>query len=134
MGISERLEHLRESLANHVPHPTGYTPTLKDSYTLIVKTDLELIYNACNMRSSRSPNLTWLEDWKEHGWWKPSNRPVKNADMWKVLEELLGLVKEQLGYINVKIEWAGGHADDYYGNMKAYQSAREGAFERQTVG
>ena len=54
-------------------------------------------------------NNSWVENWKKNGWKSASKEPVKNVDLWKELEELMGIHKVE--YIKVK-----GHADNEYNN------------------
>lgn len=57
----------------------------------------------------------WLENWKENNWMRPESRyskgggPVKNADLWKKLDELVSKHK-------VHFHWVKGHAENKYNN------------------
>ncbi|MDI5985304.1 ribonuclease HI [Halomonas sp. M4R5S39] len=44
----------------------------------------------------------WLHGWKRKGWKTASKKPVKNADLWKRLDELLGIH-------SVRFHWVRGH-------------------------
>lgn len=48
---------------------------------------------------------TWMHDWKRRGWRTADNKPVKNDDLWRALDEAAS--RHQ-----VKWHWVRGHADD----------------------
>jgi ribonuclease HI len=61
----------------------------------------------------------WIHAWKKNGWRTADKKPVKNADLWKRLDELAALhVIEWL--------WVKGHADNI-GNVRADELANLGA-------
>jgi ribonuclease HI len=45
----------------------------------------------------------WLPDWKRRGWRTADKKPVKNADLWRELEQLAAIH-------HVKWHWVRGHA------------------------
>lgn len=45
----------------------------------------------------------WIQNWKKNGWKNAAKKPVKNADLWKRLDEL---VKQH----NVDWQWVKGHS------------------------
>lgn len=45
----------------------------------------------------------WIHDWKRRGWRTAARAPVKNADLWRVLDEVAG------GH-EVEWHWVKGHA------------------------
>lgn len=45
----------------------------------------------------------WIHDWKRRGWRTAAKKPVKNADLWRRLDELAG------GH-SVEWHWVKGHA------------------------
>lgn len=45
----------------------------------------------------------WIEGWKARGWRKADKSPVKNADLWKLLDE-------QASRHQVKWHWVKGHS------------------------
>ncbi len=63
----------------------------------------------------------WLEGWKKRGWKTASKEPVKNADLWQELDELLP--KHQISW-----HWVRGHNGDP-GNELADQLANRGVEE-----
>jgi ribonuclease HI len=48
---------------------------------------------------------SWLHNWKRRGWQTADNKPVKNEDLWRLLDE--ASARHQ-----VKWHWVRGHADD----------------------
>jgi ribonuclease HI len=47
----------------------------------------------------------WIHRWKQNGWLTSAKKPVKNADLWRALDELNATVAPQW-------EWVRGHAGD----------------------
>jgi len=45
----------------------------------------------------------WLPGWKSRGWRKSDKKPVENADLWQVIDTLLG-------QFNVTAHWVKGHS------------------------
>lgn len=60
----------------------------------------------------------WLDNWKRRGWRTADKKPVKNADLWQVLDELTH--EHELTW-----QWVRGHAGDP-GNEKADALANQG--------
>ena len=60
----------------------------------------------------------WLEGWKRRGWLTAARKPVKNADLWRTLDELVGRHR-------VSWHWVRGHAGDP-GNERADALANRG--------
>lgn len=61
---------------------------------------------------------TWIHNWKRNGWKTAAKKPVKNADLWKLLDEA---VKRH----TIEWHWLKGHAGDEM-NERADQLANEG--------
>lgn len=61
----------------------------------------------------------WIENWKKRNWQTAAKKPVKNADLWKQLDE-------QVGRHNIDWVWVKGHAGNA-GNELADQLANRGA-------
>ncbi len=59
----------------------------------------------------------WIWGWKRNGWVTKAKQPVKNADLWRVLETLLGPHK-------ITWRWLKGHAG-HAGNERCDELARE---------
>jgi len=60
----------------------------------------------------------WVEGWKKRGWRTASRQPVKNVDLWRLLEK-------ELGRHEVNWHWVKGHSG-VPGNEKADELARRG--------
>ncbi len=60
----------------------------------------------------------WIHNWKQNGWRTASRKPVKNEDLWRQLDALLG--EHEIEWL-----WVKGHAGDA-GNEQADALAREG--------
>ena len=67
---------------------------LKEPCEVDVTTDSEYV---------RQGITQWIVRWKRRHWWK-KNRPVRNADLWIELDELVGI--HETNWI-----WTKGHAD-----------------------
>lgn len=61
----------------------------------------------------------WLKDWKKRGWKTANKKPVKNADLWQLLEQ--EAIRHQVTW-----EWVRGH-QGHPGNELADQLAGEAA-------
>ena len=61
---------------------------------------------------------TWIHNWKKNGWRTADKKPVKNAELWKRLDELRSLHK-------VTWHWVKGHAGPEM-NERADELARKG--------
>ncbi|GEO13055.1 ribonuclease HI [Microvirga aerophila] len=48
---------------------------------------------------------SWMSNWKRRGWRTADNKPVKNEDLWRELDEAASRHK-------VSWHWVKGHADD----------------------
>jgi len=60
----------------------------------------------------------WIHYWKKHGWKTAGRKPVKNADLWRSLDELA--VQHDIEWV-----WVRGHADNE-GNVRADELANLG--------
>lgn len=60
----------------------------------------------------------WIKGWKRNGWKTRSGSPVKNADLWRRLDDLSQR-------FDIEWRWVKGHAGDP-GNERADALAREG--------
>jgi ribonuclease HI len=63
----------------------------------------------------------WLPNWKKRGWKTASKQPVKNADLWRELDE-------QVNRHNVTWQWVRGHTG-HPGNERADLLANRGVEE-----
>jgi len=62
----------------------------------------------------------WIHGWKAKGWRTASKQPVKNADLWKQLDELVQNTEHELSW-----HWVKGHAG-HVGNERADELANRG--------
>ena len=60
----------------------------------------------------------WMAGWKRNGWRTAAKKPVKNRDLWEVLDE-------ELSSHTVDWEWVKGHAG-HPGNERADELANAG--------
>lgn len=60
----------------------------------------------------------WIHNWKRRGWRTADNKPVKNEDLWRQLDELAASH-------DIKWIWVKGHAG-HAGNERADQLANLG--------
>ncbi|MDQ2962870.1 MAG: ribonuclease HI [Pseudomonadota bacterium] len=69
---------------------------------------------------------TWINAWKRNGWKTSDRKPVKNADLWFELDEM---VREH----EITWHWVKGHADTE-GNLRADALANRGVDAVRTAG
>jgi ribonuclease HI len=82
---------------------------LEGSYQVEVYTDSQYVQKGIS---------EWLPDWKRRGWRTADKKPVKNADLWRELEQLAGVHR-------VKWHWVRGHAG-HAENERADELANRG--------
>lgn len=73
----------------------------------------------------RSGITDWIHNWKKRGWKTAGKKPVKNADLWKLLDEVRN------GH-SVSWHWVKGHAGDP-GNERADELANQAIDELQAL-
>jgi ribonuclease HI len=61
---------------------------------------------------------SWIHGWKRNGWKTADRKPVKNAELWRELDELASRH-------DVRWHWVRGHAD-HPGNERADALANRG--------
>jgi len=86
--------------------------TLKRPSTLTLFTDSQYV---------RQGITEWIEGWKSRGWKTAAKKPVKNADLWRELDE-------EVSKHSIKWVWVKGHAGNE-GNELADQLANKGIDE-----
>ncbi len=69
---------------------------------------------------------SWIHRWKRNGWTTASRQPVKNADLWRVLDSLI--TRHEVDW-----RWIKGHAG-HAGNECADQLARKGMQQHAASG
>src|SRR5699024_366856 len=82
---------------------------LKAPCKVTIHTDSQYVRNAMTK---------WLPDWKRRGWRTAARKPVKNADLWQLLDDLVARHE-------VSWKWVRGHAGDP-GNEHADALANRG--------
>jgi len=65
--------------------------------------------------------LKWLDNWKKRGWKTSNKKPVKNIDLWKLLDK-------EVSKHQIKWQWIKGHAG-HPGNELADLLANKGIDE-----
>jgi ribonuclease HI len=86
---------------------------------------LEALKRPCRVRihtDSKYVQLgisNWINAWKKNGWRTSDKKPVKNADLWRSLDELAAVHE-------IEWLWVKGHADNV-GNVRADELANLGA-------
>ena len=79
---------------------------LKRACDVDLKTDSKYVMQGIN---------DWMSNWKSNGWKTAAKKPVKNADLWKLLDE-------QVKKHRIKWHWVKGHTG-IEGNEMADQQA-----------
>lgn len=64
----------------------------------------------------------WIDGWRRNGWVTSAKKPVKNADLWRALEN-------EVARHDVQWAWVKGHAGDE-GNERADALANRGVPQR----
>lgn len=82
---------------------------LKEECDIVLTTDSQYV---------RKGITEWLVGWKRNGWKTSAKKPVKNADLWKQLDE-------QNARHSIEWKWVKGHSG-HPGNELADQLANKG--------
>lgn len=82
---------------------------LKETCDIVLTTDSQYV---------RKGITEWLAGWKRNGWKTSAKKPVKNADLWKRLDE-------QNARHSIEWKWVKGHSG-HPGNELADQLANKG--------
>jgi ribonuclease HI len=69
----------------------------------------------------------WIHQWKRQGWRTSSKQPVKNVELWQMLDELVHGQGHRISW-----HWVKGHAGDP-GNERADALANRGAAENMSA-
>lgn len=70
--------------------------------------------------------MEWIANWKRRDWRTADKKPVKNADLWRLLDE-------QVGQHDLSWKWVKGHSGDP-GNERADELANMGAEQARSQG
>lgn len=89
---------------------------LKEPCEVVLTTDSQYV---------RQGITSWMANWKKNGWKTASKQPVKNADLWRALDE-------QNGRHKVSWAWVKGHAG-HRENEIADSLANQGIEQMQKV-
>ena len=81
----------------------------EDAHDIIVHTDSQYV---------RKGITEWMQNWKRNGWRTSARKPVKNADLWLLLDT-------EAQRHNVVWKWVKGHNGDP-GNERADELANRG--------
>ena len=85
---------------------------LKNGQRVVLHTDSKYVMDGVN---------EWLPNWKKRGWMTASKKPVKNKDLWQMLDEAVARHK-------IDWRWVRGH-DGNPGNEEADGLANRGIDE-----
>lgn len=95
--------------------------TLKNPGSMVeVVTDSTYVKNGCT---------SWLAKWKQNGWRTADRKPVANADLWQLLDQLLA-------EHTVHFKWVRGHSghpENERADALAQRAALGGRIERYGV-
>jgi len=104
------------------PHTTNNRMEL----TAVIRA-LEALKRRCRVRLHTDSQYvqqgisTWIHSWKKRGWRTADNKPVKNDDLWRRLDELA--TRHEIQWV-----WVRGHAGND-GNEHADALANRGVAE-----
>ena len=87
--------------------------TLKERCQVSVEIDSEYVKNGIT---------SWIHNWKRRGWITSAKKPVKNADLWKKLDQAVSCH-------DMKWKWVKGHAG-HADNNRCDELAREAALRQ----
>jgi ribonuclease HI len=85
---------------------------------------LEILRRSCQVQLHTDSKYVlqgiteWMDNWKKRGWKTAANQPVKNAELWRRLDE--AIQRHTIEWI-----WVKGHSGDA-GNEMADQLANQG--------
>ena len=82
----------------------------KNDEPITIITDSNYLKNGIN---------SWITNWKKNNWKTANKKPVKNQDLWLILDD-------QNSLKDIKWDWVKGHSTDKYNN-EADELAREAA-------
>jgi len=93
---------------------------------------LEALNRSCNIKLHTDSKYVlqgiteWMANWKKRGWKTAANKPVKNEDLWRRLDQAIQ------GHL-IEWIWVKGHAGDH-GNERADSLANRGIDEFNNAG
>lgn len=107
-------KHLKGAEEHTTNNRMELTAAIKALEALTRSCDVELYTDSQYVRQGMT---SWLAGWKKKGWKNSKKEPVKNADLWKELDE-------QTQRHNVSWHWVKGHSN-HPDNDKADALANE---------
>ncbi len=133
-GAILRYNHHEKEISGWAPRTTNNRmellaairalETLKEPCNVIITTDSQYLQKGIT---------EWMKTWKKRGWTTASRKPVKNKELWILLDRLCSQHK-------VQWDWVKGH-DGHCENERADQLARqailrgkEGAIKKDELG
>ncbi|MDF1646941.1 MAG: ribonuclease HI [Legionellaceae bacterium] len=88
-GVLLRFQNKEKTLSGGAAHTTNNRMELQaaiEGLAALKKSCAVNLYTDSNYL--RQGMMTWLQQWKKKGWKNSRKEPVKNADLWKTLDEL----------------------------------------------
>lgn len=121
-GVLLHIEGLEKTLCGGEKHTTNNRmemmavvkalEAVAPDTRIIIHTDSQYVHKGMT---------EWLPNWKKRHWKTADRKPVKNADLWQALDELVS-------HRQVQWRWVRGHAGDR-GNERADQLANQGVLK-----
>jgi ribonuclease HI len=123
-GVVFIFEQSEESLCGGEPQTTNnrmeMMAAIEALQSLPVPCNIDLYTDSMYLRDGL--NL-WIKKWKENGWVTANKKPVKNQDLWLILDQL------QQKHM-IQWHWVRGHDGNEY-NEKADDLARSSVITQQ---
>ncbi|CAM4436095.1 MAG: Ribonuclease HI [Legionella sp.] len=103
-GVLLRYKGTEKTLHGGEAHTTNnrmeLMAAIKGLEALTRSCDVDLYTDSQYLRQGM---MSWLHGWKKNGWRNSKKEPVKNADLWTLLDELASRHK-------IKWHWVKGHS------------------------
>ena len=110
-GYKKEINGASQLTTNNIMELTAVIKALelvKNSSSIVITTDSTYVKNGIT---------EWIHNWKVKGWKTANKKPVKNKDLWQLLDSLSQKH-------NIDWKWVRGHTG-HPGNEKADQLANE---------
>ncbi len=110
-GYKKEINGASQLTTNNIMELTAVIKALelvKNSSSIVITTDSTYVKNGIT---------EWIHNWKVKGWKTANKKPVKNKDLWQLLDKLSQKH-------NIDWKWVRGHTG-HPGNEKADQLANE---------
>jgi ribonuclease HI len=99
--ISGYLKHTTNNQMELIAVIEALKAIKKENQTIIVYTDSKYVKDGLTL---------WLKNWKKNNWKNSQKEPVKNKNLWELLDYYTNLH-------TVKFEWVKGHSTDEINNL-----------------